>query len=382
MSLARKYRLRFGAARGDRVLFYLVVALSVHAGAATSAYLAWQDWQATPPEPEVTSTPVEFIYLDTEDSLADDTERRAQSDAKAQGTRLANRPINAGKEAATAAQKASLSESSGKPVDANTLGLTGEVIPAQHGGTGSTPTPLPASLPPAPVDETKAIASDPPPLQASPLTAPIPDLPSEVPLPSIEDPIPTVEPSPQTRILPEPPPIPSPIAPPETASLPPEMLNREAIAPPQPEPSVQTEEPGPNPQPIPATAGLEGIPNPDRQAEDGPVQVAARRDEALGDYVAQVNAQIYEVWDNISMDVSRQARVRFEVDRQGNLMMVELTQPSGSDAADQAALEAIRRAAPFQPFSAAIANPSLRINLTFHYNVANSSPSPATDPLN
>lgn len=369
MSLARKYRLRFGAPRGDRLLFYFVTALAVHAGAATSAMLSLQDWQEPAPD-AIASTPVEFIYLDTDDTSEEESDRWAQSDARAQGIRLENRPIQAGKQVAVAPQKASLAESTQKPVDPSTLDVRGEVIPAQHEGVSSSQGVVVS--PPEPVADAKAIAPSPS-LRPPATTDPIPTLPSDVSLPPAQEAIAPVDPEPQGRMLPEPPVIPSLAATAEPLSPIRESRGRDLN--PSPEPTTSTEgETGSQAQPIPATAGLEGLPNPDRSGEDGPVQVAAQRDEVLGDYVAQTQTQIDAVWENIAIDVSRQPRVQLEIDRQGELIQVALTRPSGSTAADQAALEAVRRAAPFQPFPAAISHDRLRINLTFNYNI---NPNPA-----
>jgi len=364
MSLARKYRLRFGTPRGDRLLLYITAALAAHAGAATAAFLGWQELQAEAPDP-VASAPIEFIYLDTDDSQADETARRAQSDARAQGTRLANQPINAGK-ATVAPQKATLADLNTKPVDATTLEIPGEMRPVQHEMAAAVPS---SSEESKAIDETppEAIAPAPPVLTAPSLTEPLAPLPSEVAPPAAVQP----PPEPESRRLPHPPAVPAPpdITPPDRLESE-APIEEEAIAPPT------TEEEGAVTQPILATAGLEGIPNPDRTGEDGPVQVAARQDDLLGTYAAQVNAQILEAWERISLEVSRQARVRFEIDRQGNLVQVELTQPSGSDAADQAALEAVRAAAPFEPFAESMTDERIRINLTFNYTLA--TPAPTT----
>ncbi|MBD2153406.1 TonB family protein [Leptolyngbya sp. FACHB-16] len=366
MSLARKYRVQFAAPRGDRILFYLVTAIAFHAGAGAAGFVGWQEWQATAPE-AIASTPIEFIYIDADDDASvENTPRRAQSNTKAQGEHRPNLPINAGK-ATAAPQKAILAEDASKPVNAATLNIPGEVRPAQNN------VPPPASLTP-PVEEAKAVTADapttPPPLVAPSLSTPVPTLPSEVVVsPSTISPEPEVDPAAQPFPLPEPPEVPSPQAISEAETL-------EASVPTESAPADAT--PASVTQPIAANTGLEGTPNPDYTNQDGPVQVAAQQDELRGAYAAQVNAQIIAQWERIPLDVSRQAIVRLEVDRLGNLRQVALTQPSGSAAADQAALEAVRNAAPFQAFNDEMTDERLGINMTFNYTIA--TPTTAATP--
>lgn len=380
MSLARKYRVRFGTPRGDRILLYFTTAVALHAGAATAGYVSWLEWQANTPPEAIANTPIEFIYVDADDASSQESARRAQSNAKAQGERQLNLPINAGK-ATVAPQKAAVGGDANKPIDATTLNIPGEVRPAQHQVTP------PASIP---TEEPKALEAEPsiapPPAvpPTAPLVAPslaesIPSLPSEVAVaPAVTPTALPPQPEPGARPFPlsEPPMVPTPEAVAEAA-------RQRAIA---PTPTPPEAAPGTTTQPIAATTGLEGVPNPDRTGEDGPVQVAAQQDALRGAYAAQVNAQIQAQWERIPLDVSRQARVRLELDRQGNLIQVALTHPSGSDAADQAALEAVRNAAPFEAFRDDMTDERLGINVTFNYTISTpqappAAPSPTTPSL-
>lgn len=355
MSLAREYRVRFGTPRGDRILFYFTTALALHAGAATAGYVSWLEWQASKPPEAIANTPIEFIYVDANDTSSEENARRAQSNAKAQGERQLNLPINAGK-ATVAPQKATVAET--KPIDATALNIPGEVRPAQHQVT-----------PPAPIptEEPKTLTAEPVSPPAAPLVAPslaaLPTLPSEVAVaPAVTPTTLPLQDEPGVRPFPlsEPPRVPTPEAVAEAA-------RQEAIAPP---PATPEATPDTTTQPVAATTGLEGMPNSDRMGEDGSVQVAAQQDALRGAYAAQVNAQILAQWERIALDVGRQARVRLELDRQGTLLKVELTQSSGSDAADQAALEAVRHAAPFEAFQDEMTDERLGINVTFNYTIS------------
>lgn len=366
MSLAQKYRVQFGTARGDRLLLYLTMALAVHAGAATAAWIHWPTEQTTTPEAPLPPTPIEFVYVNSDDSSPVASDRRSQSNAAAAGTPLTHLPINAGKE--IAAQKEA-APSPPKPVEIATLGVIGEIVPTQ-----GTPSPIPSSLP----EEAKAVTPAPPSLTAPALAESIPTLPSEITLPParIDSPPLPSEPEFSTgRILP--PPAMDRSAP-EAATQPePEAVEGElrAIA-----PAPSNAEPGPEPQPI-AASGLAGVPNPDQSGPDGPVQVAARQDQLWGDYIAHINTQIEAAWARIEVEATYHPCVRFEIDRQGALVTVQLIQPSGSADADQAALEAVQTAAPFSPFPANAEDESVVINLTFNYTVTSPISIPITAPV-
>jgi TonB family protein len=107
--------------------------------------------------------------------------------------------------------------------------------------------------------------------------------------------------------------------------------------------------------------------NQENEVESGS-EVETQQDKIWGDYVVVLKEKIdrqFEPQRTSGESSLRNVRVRFEVNRQGQLLQVELTQSSGSLAVDQAAVLAVRRAAPFSAFPRRAAEDQLRINFTF-----------------
>lgn len=110
----------------------------------------------------------------------------------------------------------------------------------------------------------------------------------------------------------------------------------------------------------------EGILNSNRTAE-GTIGIDAVRDEMWGEYDAQLRREVNQHWQRIDVDVDRQVKVRFTIDRQGRLQQLQILKSSGSAEADEAALAAVRLAAPFQPLPIKATQQLLQINFTFDY---------------
>lgn len=130
-------------------------------------------------------------------------------------------------------------------------------------------------------------------------------------------------------------------------------------------------EPSTNPSPV---ASLTGPPKevlePPQRAIAPPDSAIAKRDEIWGDYMAQLNRQIDRQWQQLAVEQSYVTKVRFTLNPQGQLIDLRITQSSGSTAADQAALEAIRRAAPFSPLPPQGQQKRLIVHFTFTYNAS------------
>jgi TonB family protein len=118
--------------------------------------------------------------------------------------------------------------------------------------------------------------------------------------------------------------------------------------------------------------GLDGQINPDRTAP-GPASLDAAADELWGVYVSTLNRQIDQNWQRITVSALRQAKVQFEIDRQGRLINLRLVESSGDPSADTVALQAVRVAAPFAPFPTQTTESQLRVNFTFTYYPADES---------
>ncbi|MBF2073061.1 MAG: TonB family protein [Synechococcales cyanobacterium C42_A2020_086] len=154
------------------------------------------------------------------------------------------------------------------------------------------------------------------------------------------------------------------------------------VLPPPAIPSPQTESPelsaaasqlGP-PLAVDATTGEghRGQSNPESPGTGS--HVNALGDPLWGPYMATVNRQVDQQWQRLNVPVTRQAKVRFRIDRQGRLSDVELLQPSGDPLADQAAIQAIWDAAPFAPLPQSAPEEILIVNFTFTYHGAEALP--------
>ncbi|MGG6293574.1 TonB family protein [Leptolyngbya sp. AN02str] len=121
----------------------------------------------------------------------------------------------------------------------------------------------------------------------------------------------------------------------------------------------------------PLGTGLDGIQNPNRSAI-APAGVDAQQDETWGAYINSLNQAVYDAWEDIDIDTSYHPKVRLVLNRQGELVDLTLAQASGSAIADQAALTAVRTAAPFEPLPEATTHTQLAVTLTFDYIVVDS----------
>lgn len=106
--------------------------------------------------------------------------------------------------------------------------------------------------------------------------------------------------------------------------------------------------------------------------------VDAVQDARWGRYLASVSSAVDAQWQSKNQIVAssiRQTILRLRIERAGGLMHVDLVQPSGDDLADQAAIEAVKAAAPFAPLPQDAEEQVLNINFTFTLTPANLQPS-------
>lgn len=98
--------------------------------------------------------------------------------------------------------------------------------------------------------------------------------------------------------------------------------------------------------------------------------IDARRDVDMGSYLMQLQQQVRQQWIPGMTQNSRRTVIFFSVTRSGRVTGMQIVRPSGSRAADTAALGAIQRAAPFAPLPAGFAANTLNIRFTFNINVS------------
>lgn len=101
---------------------------------------------------------------------------------------------------------------------------------------------------------------------------------------------------------------------------------------------------------------------------DAPPSVAARADVNFGPYMSSLQRKIKLAWKPPRGTESNRIVVVFTVNRSGQMQNAQLSQSSSSQAANAAALDAVRRAAPFNPLPPG-SPPEIEIEFTFDYNV-------------
>ena len=89
-------------------------------------------------------------------------------------------------------------------------------------------------------------------------------------------------------------------------------------------------------------------------------------------YFNRIKQQIQQVWvypnQAAKKKISGQITLKFEISRDGNLLGVHLTNSSGFNILDIAAIKAVKEAAPYYPFPMTIKKKKLSILATFVYN--------------
>lgn len=342
MKLARTYRAQKGVCSGDRLMFYLAMAMVLHTGAIAGFGVYWQRRQAQqPPEP------IEVVYLEPTEAPQkppEITTRRAIADATAAGAPQPQ-PIKTG---------------------APDLPRQGTPSPAPKAISPLPDLPQPAPSPPVPEPspqaasassslQNKSLKSLDTNVKKAPkeLSSPLPKVPALKANPAADPRSPAVSPPPDTTPTPEA--TPSPEAIPSPAQTGAENGDE----------SSQTDQAF-------GGQGLDGAPSADREAPGKP-SVDAVADQALGGYVNRVNQQINQHWNQVQLDISRQVVVRFSVDASGRLLSAEVTQSSGLANADEGAIAAVQAAAPFPPFPPEIQDTSIVVNMKFGYKLRDGS---------
>jgi TonB family protein len=113
---------------------------------------------------------------------------------------------------------------------------------------------------------------------------------------------------------------------------------------------------------------MAALPNSNRLNQD--VQgVDAHRDSGIAAYLQQLQERVKQQWVPELSQTSRRTVLHFTVDRSGHINGLEVAKTSGFTVTDQAALSAIKRAAPFGPLPAGYEPGYVNIQFTFDINV-------------
>ena len=106
--------------------------------------------------------------------------------------------------------------------------------------------------------------------------------------------------------------------------------------------------------------------------DDGEAISLDTKETRYASYFARIKRQIELVWDYPNEAERRgivgHLTLRFQISRDGNLMNVRLINGSGYNILDEAALQAVKSAAPYYPFPVTIDRENLLILANFIYN--------------
>ncbi|WNZ24864.1 TonB family protein [Leptolyngbya sp. NK1-12] len=331
MSLLQTYRSQAAARQTRRLLGYLALAVTVHAVGAVGLAI-WQSQEWLNSRSTSDAIPIEFVAIEPDPQPAQppaSTKRRAQTNSTAGGNPNPNLSVQAGN-SQPKAQSQSNPQPSPQP----------KAQPKAQSNPQPKPQPVTPPIPPVPpISPTAALsgAPQPAPIRSAPpsvLASPSPQSPSRLSTPS---PLPSASP------------FPSPTATSPTATSLGSPISRD----------------------IALEGGSEPF-NSNRAAANSGVD--ATQDVIWGRYLDTLNRTIDQNWQRVAVEATRRTKIQFRVDRQGQLRDLQIVQSSGDTLADQAALEAIRAAAPFAPLPQNAAEEVLIVNFTFTQWLTPASP--------
>jgi protein TonB len=111
----------------------------------------------------------------------------------------------------------------------------------------------------------------------------------------------------------------------------------------------------------------------ERDVEEGEVVWLNLQHDMLLSFFRRFHDQIEMVWhypsEAIRNNIQGTLQLEIVVDKQGNLLDVDLKRSSGSDQLDYEAIQAVYRGAPFGPLSAHYPHEKLRIRANFSYRI-------------
>ncbi|WP_179198182.1 TonB family protein [Nostoc sp. T09] len=114
---------------------------------------------------------------------------------------------------------------------------------------------------------------------------------------------------------------------------------------------------------------LAALPNSNRNNQAPSGIDATSQDIDITSYLKQLKQRVKQQWLPGLSDSDRRTVLNFSINRSGQLSNIQLAQTSGFSVTDQAALNAIQRAAPFAPLPTGYPNKYIHIQFTFDINV-------------
>ena len=119
--------------------------------------------------------------------------------------------------------------------------------------------------------------------------------------------------------------------------------------------------------------GSGNVGNPGPGNPNGAPGIDAIKEPDFGPYMKELQRRIKMNWDPPKGNESKRVILLFTISRDGRLMSVKVHRSSGLQAADNAALNAVKLTAPFRPLPPEFKGNSVDIQFTFDYNVLGAS---------
>ncbi len=115
--------------------------------------------------------------------------------------------------------------------------------------------------------------------------------------------------------------------------------------------------------------GTGNVGNPGPGNPKGAPGIDAIKEPDFGPYMKELQRRIKMNWDPPKGNESKRVILLFSIARDGRLLNVKVHRSSGLQAADNAAINAVKLTAPFRPLPAEFRGESVDIQFTFDYNV-------------
>lgn len=115
--------------------------------------------------------------------------------------------------------------------------------------------------------------------------------------------------------------------------------------------------------------GSGNVGNPGPGNPNGAPGIDAIKEPDFGPYMRELQRRIKMNWDPPKGNESKRVILLFSISKDGRLLSIKVYKSSGLEAADNAAMTAVKLTAPFKPLPAEFKGQSVDIQFTFDYNV-------------
>jgi len=116
-------------------------------------------------------------------------------------------------------------------------------------------------------------------------------------------------------------------------------------------------------------SGSGNVGNPGPGNPNGAPGIDAIKEPDFGPYMKELQRRIKMNWDPPKGNESKRVVLLFKISKDGRLLSIKVHKSSGLEAADTAAMNAVKLTAPFKPLPAEFKGQNVDIQFTFDYNV-------------